>query len=61
MVDEEEKGEEGVPSRLRKEMGDLVVDELGFFLAWVFEASSLVSREKEKLEPTVNEKVKDLC
>ena len=30
------------------------------FLVWVSETSSLVSREKEKLEPTVSEKLKDL-
>ena len=30
------------------------------FLVWLSETSSLVSREKEKLEPTVSEKLKDL-
>ena len=34
----------------------LMVDGLDFFfLAWVFEASTFVSRVKEKLEPTVRE------
>ena len=30
------------------------------FLVWLSETISLVSREKEKLEPTVSEKLKDL-